>query len=171
MTRTSAVISWPRGANQSAEVQVQTVPITVGVGSPIINQRSAASRVAVMDGQTIVIGGLMSDQKTQNVSKVPILGDIPGLGLLFQRNTTNTRKTELLFFLTPHVAARPGDLEGMSKDEIKGTKLTPNAVSPGTFQEHIEGMRRGATTRRADVDKLQGPVEVPAEGYRKPEEK
>jgi general secretion pathway protein D len=132
----------------------QTVPITQGVGSPIINQRSAYSRVAILDGQTIVIGGMMSDQKIQNVNKVPILGDIPGIGgLLFSHTSTSTRKTELLFFLTPHVASKPAELDPMSRDEMKGTRLTPNAVSPGVFQEHMEGMRRGGGTTRPSVER------------------
>jgi general secretion pathway protein D len=130
----------------------QTIPISQGVGSPVINQRSSVSRVAIIDGQTIVIGGLMEDRKTQNVSKVPLLGDIPVLGTLFSRTQTENTKTELLFFLTPHVASRPELLDGMAKDEIKGTKLTPNAVAPGTFQEHMEGLRRGGATTRPTPD-------------------
>jgi general secretion pathway protein D len=121
----------------------QTIAITQGVGAPIFNQRMSQSRVAVLDGQTIVIGGMMEDRKTSTVNKVPLLGDLPGIGFLFSRTNDHTTKTELLFFLTPHVAGKPADLEGMSKDEMKGTKLTPNAVSPGTFQEHMQGMRRG----------------------------
>src|SRR5207248_1462879 len=124
----------------------QTVPITAGTGAPIINERSAYSRVGILDGQTIVIGGLMEDKKTQTVSKIPILGDIPGLGLLFQRNQYGKTKTELLIFLTPHVASKPEQLKGMSKDETNGTKLTPNAVAPGAFQEQMRGMQRGGTT-------------------------
>jgi hypothetical protein len=54
-------------------------------------------------------------------------------------------KRELLIFLTPHVALRPDTLKPMSQDETRGTKLTPNAVEPGTFDEHLRGMRRGAT--------------------------
>ncbi len=123
-----------------------TVPITDTVGAPVIAKRSAESRVGVKSGQTIVIGGLMEDRVTSTVNKVPLLGDIPLLGELFKRTTSSKTKTELLIFLTPHVAANPDDLQGMSQDEVKGTKLVPGAVTPGTYDEHLEGMQRGAAT-------------------------
>lgn len=123
----------------------QTVAITQGLGAPIIDTRSAQNEVAILDGQTIVIGGMMQDQKTQTVQKVPLLGDIPLLGLLFQRNTNDKTKTELLFFLTPHVAQRPAYLNAMSKDDMKTMKLTPNAVQPGLFQQYMRDMQRGTT--------------------------
>ncbi len=123
-----------------------TVPISELVAAPIIAKRSAESRVGVRNGQTIVIGGLMEDRKTQNISKIPLLGDIPLVGPLFRRTITNKAKTELLIFLTPHVASDPDDLKGMSDDEMDGTKLVPNSVAPGMFDEHYEGLRRGSTT-------------------------
>jgi type II secretory pathway component GspD/PulD (secretin) len=109
----------------------------------VIAKRSAESRIAVNDGQTIVIGGLMEDRKTSTVQKVPFLGDIPVLSYIFNRTQVMKTKTELLIFLTPHVAQRPDELGPMSDDEIKGLKLTPGAVQPGTFDEHMRGMQRG----------------------------
>ena len=114
--------------------------------APTIAKRSAQSRVAVQNGQTIVIGGLMEDRKTSTVNKVPILGSIPLVGELFKHTVVSKTKTELLIFLTPHVAAEPTKLKGMSQDEMDGTRLVPNAVEPGAFQEHMRGMLRGATT-------------------------
>src|SRR4029453_3094648 len=61
-----------------------TVPISSDVDAPTIAKRSAQSRVAVQNGQTIVIGGLMEDRKTSTVNKVPILGSIPLVGELFK---------------------------------------------------------------------------------------
>jgi general secretion pathway protein D len=126
-----------------------SVPISETVSSPIFAKRSAQSRVGVQNGQTIVIGGLMEDKKTQTVDKVPFLGDIPLVGNAFKRNRLVKTKTELLIFLTPHVAARPEQLKQMGEDEIDGTKLTPSSVYPGAFQEHMRGMQRGATSQPA----------------------
>jgi type II secretory pathway component GspD/PulD (secretin) len=86
---------------------------------------------------------LMEDRKTETVDKFPILGDIPGLGELFKRRQNSKTKTELLIFLTPHVATQPEQLQSMSNDELQGTKLVPNAVSPGTFEQQRQGMGRG----------------------------
>jgi general secretion pathway protein D len=123
------------------------VPISSNVTAPIFDIRAAQSRVGIKNGQTIVIGGLMQDQKQSTVSEIPLLGDIPYLGNLFKHTTTKKTKTELLIFLTPHVALQPELLKGMSKEEQSGTKLTPNAVAPGVFQEHLDGMQLGNTAK------------------------
>jgi general secretion pathway protein D len=87
---------------------------------------------------------MMQDQKTVSANKIPLLGDIPLLGpLLFSYNTTTKTKTELLIFLTPHVAAEPDVLKPMGEDEMKGLRLVPGAVQPGVFQDHMKGMQRG----------------------------
>ena len=125
----------------------QTVPISETVSAPVFAKRSAQSRLAIRDGQTIVIGGLMEDRNTKTVSKVPLLGDIPLIGAAFRRTIEKKTKTELLIFLTPHVAQQPEDLQGMSEDEQAGTKLIRNAVEPGDFPDHMRGMQRGASTR------------------------
>ena len=121
-----------------------SIPISDTVDAPVFARRAAQSRVAIRDGQTIVIGGLMQDIITNTVSKVPILGDIPLLGALFQRVEREKTKTELFIFITPHVARVPDDLKSMSKDEEAGGKAIHEAVEPGAFQEHMKGMQRGA---------------------------
>ena len=113
------------------------------------------ARVSVQNGQTVVIGGLMEDQKTSTVSKVPFLGDIPYVGELFKRTINSKRKTELLIFLTPHVASRPDMLESMGDEEVGTSTLVPNAVQSGAFQQHQAGLNAGAreiplTTRPAE---------------------
>lgn len=120
-----------------------TVPISETVNAPVFAKRSAQTRVAINDGKTIVIGGLIQDQKTKTVRKVPFVGDIPYLGRLFQRDQTKNEKTELIVFLTPHVAREPEVLQKMSEDEKAGAVVVPNAVGPGVFEKHLEGMRRG----------------------------
>ena len=140
-------------APQISQLTAQQVTVGPNVTAPVIATRSAQSRVAVRDGQTIVIGGLMEDRKTLTVNKVPILGDIPLIGLAFSRTQVDKTKTELLIFLTPHVAQEPDVLKPMSQDEIKGTRLTPNAVEKGTFDEHLRGLQRGATQPAAPEGK------------------
>jgi type II secretory pathway component GspD/PulD (secretin) len=133
------------------------VPISSNVIAPVFTVRQAQSRVAIKNGETIVIGGLMQDQNTQVINKVPLLGDIPYLGMLF-KDTTNTKvKTELLIFLTPHVAMDESYLKGMTKDEEGGLKLVPNAVQPGTWEQEMQGMERGATTTQPQAEiRIQG---------------
>ena len=125
----------------------RTVTLNQYASSPIFSQRYAQSRVAIRDGQTIVIGGMMQDQLTKEIDKVPFLGDIPVLGLLFQHTNEVKQKTELLIFLTPHVAKEPGELKGMTESEKSGTKIVQEAVDTGAYKNHLNGMDLGASTR------------------------
>ncbi len=72
---------------------------------PIINNRKADSVLRVKDGETIVMGGMLDDETTQTMSKVPLLGDIPVFGALF-RNVAKTKlHNEVVFLITPHIIA------------------------------------------------------------------
>lgn len=119
-----------------------TVPISETVNAPVFAKRAATSRVAIQDGQTIVIGGLMEDKKTEEAKKVPFLGDIPLVGTLFKRTTTENTKTELLIFLTPHVAAMPKMLSDISAGELQGTSIIPSSIKPGAFDKYMKEMER-----------------------------
>ncbi len=55
------------------------------------------------DGETIVIGGVFSNTQSKSVDKVPLLGDIPFLGVMFRRDVVRDSKSELLVFLTPRI--------------------------------------------------------------------
>jgi MSHA biogenesis protein MshL len=71
--------------------------------APVIDIRQASSLIRMRDGATVVMGGLVQNTATSTVRKVPILGDIPLLGKAFTGNYTDSERTELVFFLTPHV--------------------------------------------------------------------
>jgi general secretion pathway protein D len=161
-------------APEISQLTGTNISIGSGVTAPVIAKRSAYSRVGIRNGNTIVIGGLMEDRKTVTVSKVPILGDIPIVGHAFRRDVKTKSKTELLIFLTPHVAKNTEALPGMSDDEMRGTQLTPKAVAPGVWEEHMRGMQRGATTQPTTLDKpdpkvrpanrVDAPAEIPRPG-------
>ena len=70
---------------------------------PSIDTRSVQNRVLVNDGQTVVLGGIYETETRDSISKVPVLGDIPGLGYLFRSRTQVNNKSELLIFVTPRI--------------------------------------------------------------------
>lgn len=70
---------------------------------PRLSNESANTRVMIKDGETLVIGGLIKDQVTQTKKKTPVFGDIPIVGLAFQKSETTVTKTDLLIFITPHI--------------------------------------------------------------------
>jgi type II secretory pathway component GspD/PulD (secretin) len=70
---------------------------------PVISTRNASATVRVKDGETIAIGGLLSENNRENVTKIPVLGYLPIIGSLFQSKSVEKEKTELVFLITPRV--------------------------------------------------------------------
>lgn len=122
---------------QTSSLSATTVPISNGVSSPVINKTSADTVVVTPSDQTIVIGGLISNQKTNTQNKVPILGDIPLLGNLFKRTVNGTNQSELLIFLTPHVVRNPEDLSRLAQSERAKTDLLPKTGDKENIERYI----------------------------------
>lgn len=118
----------------------RTISISPGVVAPVINTRSADTVVVTPDGQSVVIGGLMENNKTQAESKIPVLGDIPGLGNLFKRKQKGGTKTELIIFLTPHIVRDPAQLSGVSRNEAGKAVIAPNAFSEEELNRFLDGV-------------------------------
>ena len=78
---------------------------------PIISTRSAEATVMIKDGQTLVMGGLISENKIDSKKDVPGLGKIPFIGALFRYKTKSADKTELIIFITPHIIHTSKDFE------------------------------------------------------------
>ena len=70
---------------------------------PSIDTRSVETQVLVSDGQTVVLGGIYETEDRETITKVPWLGDIPGVGNLFKSRTRLSNKSELLIFVTPRI--------------------------------------------------------------------
>lgn len=87
--------------------------------APIVNQRQADTTVTVKDGETIILGGIIRNTITASTNKIPILGDIPLLGKLFQSSSKTKEKTELLVFLTPHVVRNTDDARALRNSTMK----------------------------------------------------
>jgi len=75
-------------------------------GDPTILKRSANTQLLVMDGHTAVIGGIYTRNTGRSVDQVPFFGDIPILGLLFQRRRSSDLRGELIIFITPRIVNR-----------------------------------------------------------------
>jgi general secretion pathway protein D len=84
---------------------------------PVTTIRSATTSVVVHDKQTVVIGGLISDETDNTESSVPFLADIPVLGNFFRNTTGERKKINLLIFLTPHIIRSPAEHRDKSLEE------------------------------------------------------
>ncbi|MBN2719205.1 MAG: type II secretion system secretin GspD [Deltaproteobacteria bacterium] len=76
---------------------------------PTISKQNAKTTSVVSDQQTFVLGGLITDNEVETTTKVPVLGDIPLLGMLFRNKISKTKKRNLLIFLTPYIIRSPAD--------------------------------------------------------------
>jgi type IV pilus assembly protein PilQ len=74
-------------------------------GSVPINTKHVKTDVLVENGGTVVIGGIFEQIEAKQINKVPVLGDLPVLGMLFRNKSTSNQKTELLVFITPKIVA------------------------------------------------------------------
>jgi general secretion pathway protein D len=77
---------------------------------PTLTKRLLRNTVLAENGRSVVLGGLISSNTQQRISKVPLLGDIPVLGWLFKRKSNTERKTNLLVFITPQIIKDASDL-------------------------------------------------------------
>src|ERR1017187_7204843 len=108
------------------------------VYAPNINKRSANTVVVTPDGQPVVIGGLISHHKAGSDSKIPFLGDIPLLGLLFKFSAKANQKNELLIFLTPHIVRMPSQLAALSANETGQSPLITNSIPEQELDRFLE---------------------------------
>lgn len=94
-----------------------------GVAVPAITTRRADTTVELGDGESFIIGGLVSRSTASNADKVPLLGDLPILGAFFSKNNYKMSEKELVILVTPHLV----------KPIAKGTDLTP--YLPGSAEQ------------------------------------
>jgi type IV pilus assembly protein PilQ len=89
------------------DVDVENTAIDPGIprvmGIPALDTQEAQTKVLVVDGGTVVIGGVIISNQQTSVSQTPLLGSIPVVGHLFKHTTVSSNSTELLFFITPRI--------------------------------------------------------------------
>ena len=99
---------------ETTEAGVQTVPT--------IDTRRVDTKALVRDGQTVVLGGLRKREVSQDISKIPVLGDIPLLGALFSDESESVETNELLIFITPSIVVEPS-LSPVELEQLEDTKI------------------------------------------------
>jgi general secretion pathway protein D len=115
----------------------------------ITKQRSISTTVLVEDGQIIALGGLIKEDASGNVDKVPFLGDIPFLGNLFKYQTKGRKKTNLMVFLRPTVirSAEQSASVSMNRYDYMSTQIAPvGAVGKESLLPKIEKGHLMSTT-------------------------
>ena len=112
-----------------SETTGDKIEVSEGLQLPVFATRSAQTVVVTPNGKTVIIGGLMQDNKVETIRKVPLLGDIPILGSLFKHKEMKDTKTELLIFLTPFIVQNPNDLVSLTEQERSGSTVKAGTKS------------------------------------------
>ena len=133
------------------------------VTSPIIDSRTLESNVIIKSGDTLAIGGLLQDQSTKGSTKVPIAGDIPVLGYLFQEHLNARTKRNLLVFVTPTII-KQGYGTGL-EDQAMGLHdpSTEDFADPNGWRNNAKGSIRAVPTSHSPLTS-----HYPPPGYPKP---
>ncbi len=111
--------------------------ITITTDYPIIEVREAQTQILMKDGETIVIGGLLKDVQTRGTSGIPFLSKIPFLGALFQRETIDNSKVDLLIFITAHV--------------VKDDEFSPEEIAK--IEKRIQGISDRSSKKEKESKK------------------
>ncbi|MCB9836477.1 MAG: hypothetical protein H6808_07130 [Phycisphaera sp.] len=121
-------------------VSERTTQISEDFEAPIISTRKVDTTVTVRDGQTVVIGGLIQTTQEDRRTKVPLIGDIPFLGIPFRSHDIKNVRTELLVILTPQVVA--GGVNGGSHLlDIDAERTIRNYSDPDGLYKLLENHR------------------------------
>ncbi len=160
-----------------SDVTGSNVDIGQGVTQPVFFRRRTTTTVTVKDNETVVLGGLITTRAEEREQKVPILGDIPLLGLLFRNNRTTNQRTELLVILTPRVIRSVEDYRELSiqeRDEVtrlpdevitnplmQGLRVKPEQLRPQTEEGELGPFPRSGQDTAA-------PASQPADVYGPP---
>ncbi len=134
-------------------------------GGPTTNQRKIHTEVVVRDGETVVLGGLQKESDTDEVDKIPGLGDIPIIGRLFQTKHKERLKQDLLIVLTPYVIRDASDLRRIGeKRDAERRELMERATlfsDPTIYEQNVDYRRKRGfleemnVTARAAEDEAQ----------------
>ncbi len=115
-------------------------PITMP--QPVVDTREADTIALVKDGDTVVIGGLRKEEVTQQISKIPLLGDIPIIGALFKFEGEQTINSELIVFITPRLiedmVLTETEAEHLKETEIPSPQTPATKIDPATREYRQE---------------------------------
>ncbi len=113
-----------------------SIQLAQGFSQPIFATREVKTNITVRDGETAIVGGLIQSNDSQSETKVPLLGDIPGLGALFRTTATRNSKTELLVVLTVDVLRTDEDVRQMSVEQ-RDKFILPDSIRQSPLMEGL----------------------------------
>ncbi len=120
-------------------------------------KRSAKTSVVVKDKETVVIGGLIQDQDTETVNKIPLLGDIPLLGYFFKTRKTQRTKTNLMIVLTPRIIRGAEEMDEVAENQKVKFDAAIKSDEPFTLGSELQPKGTPAATETLPGNKPDEP--------------
>jgi general secretion pathway protein D len=112
----------------SQEVSQVEPTTSSSLNTPTISQRRMSSSIAIRDGQTVALGGLISDSHNTSTNGIPVLQNVPVIGWLFGTKSNNTTRTELIALITPHVIYDQRGMQAATDELQRKLPLTVPAI-------------------------------------------
>ncbi|MBU1925188.1 MAG: type II and III secretion system protein, partial [Candidatus Omnitrophica bacterium] len=113
-----------------------------GASVPVLTTQTAEATVMIKDGETLAIGGLIKHKKVTTKTKIPFLGDIPILGLLFTHKSEEIAKTDLLIFITPHIIGGESLVKRQKLTNALETTKEKKLTALNTTNEAVPGAEK-----------------------------
>ena len=120
------------------EISAVSPTTTTGAADLITTKRSAKTSVVVKDKDTVVIGGLIQDRELENISKMPLLGDIPLLGWLFKFKSKSREKTNLMIVLTPRIIRNAEEMATVTNQQKDTFSEAIKADEPFSVRKELK---------------------------------
>jgi type II secretory pathway component GspD/PulD (secretin) len=139
------------------EVSSSSTNYTYGIPAtlvPVVETASAETSVTVKDGVTIIIGGLIVDERTKIVNKIPFFGSLPYVGGLFSNTDDKVEKRELVVFLTPHIISGGDDMIEQPKTPPIGYKGFFTSGEKMAFERRPETLMDPTMFMKSDTERV-----------------
>jgi type II secretion system protein D len=144
-----------------SSISSSSVQISENLNATVFNNNTVDTTVTIKDGETVVIGGLITTRKDHRENKVPFLGDIPVLGLLFKGLKHTDERNELLVVLTPHIVDTVDKARKISCDERDLMTLLPAGIRESKLMGRLRDVPEvtivgpAATQPGAEIEAIQ----------------
>ena len=129
--------------NSTVQTGAATIPVVTSSGAvvnqpvDVVSSQILSGTLVAKDGLTMAVGGLIQESITHNTSSVPILGDIPLVGIFFRRELTGRSRQELVILIQPHVLNTPAESEAAGRKLLEEMSIHPKAGKPdGTLNTY-----------------------------------
>lgn len=152
------------------EVSAIAGPVSAQSSELVFNKRQIETRVVVENGAIVALGGLLDQNDRQTVEKVPLLGDVPGLGALFRHKSRNRDKTNLMVFIRPTIIRDAADAQRMTAPRY--TYLRDRQLADGDPEAALDALVRDYLRApppqlpAAPASAVPAPATTPAPGAR-----